>query len=58
MEDQQLKRHKRSNGEGSITLQKDGRWVARIYLGKNAEGKNKIKAIYGHSESEVKRKLK
>jgi len=58
MEDQQEKRAKRGNGEGSITLQKDGRWVARIYLGKNAEGKNKIKAIYGHSEPEVKRKLK
>lgn len=51
-------KQKRYNGEGCITQQKDGRWVARIQIGKTAEGKQKIKALYGHSEREVRKKLK
>ena len=53
----QVKR-KRYNGEGCIREQKDGRWVARIQIGKTTDGKPKIKALYGHSEREVRKKLR
>ena len=49
---------KRDYGEGSISQRKDGTWTARIFLGKSADGKQKIKAIYGKTEKEVKKKLK
>lgn len=49
---------KRGHGDGCITQQKDGRWVARIQIGKTHEGKPKIKALYGRTEPEVKKKLR
>lgn len=49
---------KRGHGEGCVIQQKDGRWVARIQIGKTLDGKPKIKALYGKSEPECKRKLK
>lgn len=52
------KRPKRDHGDGSITLRNDGKWTARIQIGTNANGKPKIKAFYGKTEAEVKRKLK
>ncbi|MDO5519782.1 MAG: tyrosine-type recombinase/integrase [bacterium] len=44
---------KNKNGEGCIALQKDGRWVARIQIGKKSDGRSKIKALYGKSKTEV-----
>ncbi len=44
--------NKRSNGEGTITLRKDGRWEAKYTF----EGKRK--AIYGKTQKEVKALLK
>ena len=52
------KRPKNDNGAGSIVQQPDGRWVARLYLGRGSNGKGKVKALYGNSQAEVKRKLK
>ena len=52
------KRPKNDNGAGSIVQQPDGRWVARLYLGRGPNGKGKVKALYGNSQAEVKRKLK
>lgn len=49
---------KRDYGEGSISQRKDGTWTARVYCGKSADGKYKIKCIYGKTEKEVKKKLK
>lgn len=49
---------KRDYGDGSISQRKDGSWTARIFLGKSADGKQKIKAIYGKTEKEVKKKMK
>lgn len=52
------------NGNGVIKVmaafrkEKDGTWTARLNLGFTPEGKTKIKAFYGKTESEVKRKLK
>lgn len=44
--------NKRSNGEGTITLRKDGRWMARYtYNGKRVP-------IYGKTQKEVKTLLK
>ena len=40
--------NKRSNGEGTITLRKDGLWEAKYTV----EGKRK--AIYGKTQKEVK----
>lgn len=49
---------KRDSGQGSICKRKDGRWVAKIQIGRNDNGKPKIKNIYAKSEAEAKRKLK
>ena len=51
------KKEKRANGDGSIKLRSDGRYEAKIYLGKKADGKNNIKHFYGKSEAEARRKL-
>lgn len=48
---------KRDYGDGSISQRKDGTWTARVFLGK-LNGKQKIKAFYGKTEKEVKKKLK
>lgn len=49
---------KREYGDGSISQRKDGTWTGRIYLGRDSNGKQKIKAVYGKSENEVKRLIK
>lgn len=49
---------RRDYGTGSVSQRKDGTWTARVYLGRGANGKPQIKAIYGKTEREVKRKLK
>ena len=45
-------------GNGCISQRKDGKWTARIDLGKDENGNRKVKAFYGNSKSEVKQKLK
>lgn len=47
----------RGNGEGSIRQRKDGRWEARITIGRNENGSQKIKYFYGKSRKEVAEKL-
>ena len=49
---------RREKGEGSISQRKDGKWTARLDLGKNIDGKRKIKAVYGKTSKEVKTKMK
>lgn len=49
---------RRDKGEGSISQRKDGLWTGRIDVGIQNNGKRKIKAVYGKTEQEVKRKLK
>ena len=53
-----IKLSKRDYGDSSISQRKDGTWTVRIYLGRNSDGKQKIKALYGKTESEVKKKIK
>lgn len=49
---------KRSNGEGTIRLRKDGRWEAAIMDGFRPDGKPNMKHFYGKSQKEAKEKLK
>lgn len=48
---------RREYGSGSISQRKDGSWTARFSIGVNENGKPKIKALYGKTEKEVRRKL-
>lgn len=48
---------KRANGEGSISQRKDGRWVARLSLGNDSNGKRIQKAVYGKTQAEALAKL-
>lgn len=51
-------RQRRDKGDGCISQRADGTWTARMRVGLTPEGKPKIKAFYGKTESEVKKKLK
>jgi hypothetical protein len=42
-------------GEGSISLRRDGKWTARMVVGKQANGTPKIKAFYGETKQAVKK---
>lgn len=53
-----MKKIKRENGQGSIYLRKDGRWVASIQNGFKGNGKPNIKTKYAKTQAEAKRKLK
>lgn len=48
---------RREKGSGSVSQRKDGTWTARFTIGVNEHGKQKVKAFYGKSEREVRRKL-
>lgn len=49
---------RREKGEGSISKRKDGTWTGRLFIGYKVNGKQKIKAVYGKTETEVKKKIK
>ena len=51
-------KQRRDYGSGSISQRKDGTWTARMIIGTNESGKPKVKAFYGKTEREVKKKLK
>ena len=51
-------KQRRDYGSGSISQRKDGPWTARMIIGTNEAGKPRIKAFYGKSEREVKKKMK
>jgi len=53
-----ITREKRDHGDGCVTMRKDGTWTARIMIGRKANNKPKIKAFYGKTDTEVKRKLR
>lgn len=48
---------KRDYGSGSISQMQNGKWTARIDCGYGIDGKRKIKAFYGKTKSEVRKKL-
>ena len=49
---------RREKGSGSISQRKDGTWTGRAFVGFKRDGRQNIKAVYGKTEAEVKRKLK
>ena len=51
-------KQRRDYGSGSISQRKDGTWTARMIIGTNEAGNPRIKAFYGKSEREVKKKMK
>ena len=51
-------KQRRDYGSGSISQRKDGTWTARVIVGTNEAGKPRVKAFYGKSEREVKKKMK
>lgn len=51
-------KQRRDYGTGSISQRADGTWTARMIIGVNEKGKPRVKALYGKSEREVKKKLK
>ena len=51
-------KQRRNYGSGSISQRKDGTWTARMIIGTNEAGNPRIKAFYGKSEREVKKKMK
>ena len=48
---------RREYGSGSISQRKDNSWTARIKIGYSDDGKPIMKAFYGKSEREVRKKL-
>ncbi len=56
---EQIKRktRRRGNGEGSIFQRADGRWVARLAIGYDHDGKRLRKTVYGHTKREVQDEL-
>lgn len=52
------RKQRREYGSGSISQRADGTWTARMIIGVNDKGNPRIKALYGKSEKEVRKKLK
>ena len=48
---------RREKGSGSISQRKDGTWTGRCDLGYDDNGKRKVKAFYGKTKGEVRKKL-
>lgn len=51
-------KQRRDYGSGSVSQRADGTWTARMVIGVNEKGRPRIKAFYGKTEREVKKKLK
>ena len=49
-------KHRRPNGEGSISQRKDGRWMCTLMVGYTPAGKRKMKSFYGKTQAEAKKK--
>lgn len=52
------RRQRRDYGSGSVSQRADGTWTARMVIGVNEKGRPRVKAFYGKTEREVKKKLK
>ena len=48
---------RRANGEGTVALRADGRWVATLTVGRDASGRLIRRSGYGHSQKEAIEKL-
>jgi len=52
-----IKKKKRGQGEGTIAKRSDGTWWGRITVGVDGKGRQKRKAFYGKTRSEVQKKM-
>lgn len=48
---------RRGKNEGSITLRSDGRWMARVDIGRGEDGRRRRKTLYGVTRSDCATKL-
>jgi hypothetical protein len=48
---------KRGQGEGTTSKRADGTWWARITIGRDKNGKQKRKAFYGKTRTDVQKKM-
>src|SRR5690349_9318851 len=51
------KSRRRGRGEGSISLRPDGRWQARVDLGRGEDGRRRRKTVYAATREGVAKKL-
>ena len=49
---------KRADGEGTITQRSDGRWMGRLSVSRDVDGKAHRLTVYGTTQAEVVEKLK
>ena len=52
-----MPKRRRANGEGSVSRRKDGRWVATVTIGRDANGRLKRRAVYGQTQREALARL-
>ena len=52
------KKTRREKGTGNVYQKSDGTWIGRMTVGKQADGRPKIKYFSGKTEAEVKRKIR
>ena len=57
MSERKTNRSRRGRGEGSIFQRGDGRWVASVVIGRDANGKMRRKVVYGTTKKEAADKL-
>ena len=48
---------KKSNGEGSISKRKDGKYMGQVSVGRDANGKLIRKTVYADTKLEVVKKM-
>lgn len=53
-----MREGRKQNGEGSIIQVPDAKWIAKIRMGVDASGKQRIKQFSGKTEAIVKKKLR
>src|SRR4051794_39361019 len=49
---------RRSKGDGTIRKRADGRWEARLELGRGENGKLRVQSFYGATRREVTEKIR
>ena len=48
---------RRGRGEGSIVARRDGRWMGRLSVGRDAQGRRQRKTVYGPTRAAVAKEL-
>ena len=51
-----MSRRTKANGEGTVTLRKDGRWEGRLYV-TEADGRRVRRFVYGRTRKDAESKI-